>query len=333
MALFELVDIKGEAFEIEGAFILGRGSGATLKLDDAEASRKHATLFLQAGALMIQDEGSANGTFVNGQRIYQPAALSDGDEVRIGTTRFTARIRAAEDVTPTLMADDAMPPAPLEAEAVPGTEQKPKPRLRFGILAVGCGVLLAVAACGTIALALLGRIGPLQDLLAGLNPLSGSTGLSYSLEQVLQEETVDDRPGVISYLGLPDAFTISSIVLEGEPVRVETWRYYGFGTRVDFVDGEATWTMDIDPAPEDSIMPAWYDPLAFQLGMTASEAASLAANASPAGQSPELIELDEGGEDLAGGVMLVGDQILIGLDGSGVVYVETIALLPDEEGG
>jgi pSer/pThr/pTyr-binding forkhead associated (FHA) protein len=332
MALFELINAKGEVFTIEGEFVLGRESGATLKLEDAQASRKHASIYVADQNLMVRDEDSANGTYVNGQRIYQPAALGDGDELRIGTTRFTVRIKEAEDVLPTVMIAGSTPSLPLEAGEASGSGQKPKPKPRFGLLAIGCGVLLAAAVCAGIGLVLLGT-GPLQDLLAKLDLFSGSSGLSYSLEEVLQEETGDDRPGVISYLGVPDAFTISSIMLEGIPVRVETWRYYGFGTRVDFVDGEATWTMDIEPAPEDSIMPAWYDPLAFQLGMTAGEAASLVAEASPAGQSPELIELDGGGEDLTGGIMLVGDQILIGLDGSGVVYVETIALLPDEEGG
>jgi hypothetical protein len=46
---------------------------------------------------------------------------------------------------------------------------------------------------------------------------------------------------------------------------------------------------------------------------------------------PQLIDLSEGGEELAGGTMLVGDQILIGLHQDRVVYVETIALEP--EGG
>ena len=116
-------------------------------------------------------------------------------------------------------------------------------------------------------------------------------------------------------------------------MRVESWRYFAFGTRVDFVDGEAAWTMDIEPVPEDSILPAWYDPLAFELGMSQAEAARVAASASPAGMSPEYIDISEGGEELAGGAMLVGDQIMIGFDQSGVVYVETIGLFPTEGGG
>jgi len=124
---------------------------------------------------------------------------------------------------------------------------------------------------------------------------------------------VDDRPEVLGYLGRPDAFTISIVVAENVNVRMESWRYYQFGTRVDFVDGEAAWTMEIDPAPDGAIFPAWFDPRAFQEGMTTAEAARAAAAASPAGAEPEMIHVASGGEELEGSVCQVGDQIVIGL--------------------
>lgn len=151
------------------------------------------------------------------------------------------------------------------------------------------------------------------------------------LQAALNSEVADDRPGVLEQLGRPDAFDISVVMVEGVQVRMESWRYYQFGTRVDFCDGEAVWTMDIEPMPDGTIFAAWYDPLAFKAGMTADEASREAAAASPVGFQPELIDLSEGGEDLAGGKALVGDQILIGLYEDQVVYVETVALAP--EGG
>lgn len=144
-------------------------------------------------------------------------------------------------------------------------------------------------------------------------------------------EAVDDRPGVIDYLGRPDAFDISIVEVEGELVRMESWRYYQFGIRVDFVDGEALWTMDIDPMPEGTIFAAWYDPLTFKTNMPKDQVIQLVTAASPAGFEPEEIDLGEGGEDLVGGTALVGDQILIGLYQDRLLYVETIALSP--EGG
>jgi hypothetical protein len=152
------------------------------------------------------------------------------------------------------------------------------------------------------------------------------------LDAALAAETVDDRPGVLAYLGPPDAFDIAIVQVEGGTVRKESWRYYQYATRVDFVDGEAVLTMEIEPMPEGTLFAAWYDPLAFEEGMTGAEVASVAASASPAGMEPEALDLSEGGEDLAGGTALVGDQILIGLHEDRLVYVETVALMPGEVG-
>ena len=151
------------------------------------------------------------------------------------------------------------------------------------------------------------------------------------LMAALSSEVFDDRPEIVEFLGIPDAFDISIVEVEGVNVRMESWRYYQYGTRVDFVDGEAIWTIEIEPLPDGTICAAWYNPLDFEVGMSAAEAIQVAAAASPAGFVPELIDLSEGGEDLMDGSVLVGDQITIGLYGDQVVYVETYALAP--EGG
>jgi hypothetical protein len=290
---------------------------------------------------MIRDEGSANGTFVNEQKVEGVAPLEDGDQIRMGQMVMIVQITSAEDITPTVLAPEEVPipvevPTPEVVESTHISEALPtaKKKSRLPVLLIGCGGLVVVTMCVLVGGFVVSGVGFFQDLLGDLDIFSGEPEVfDYSLEEVLQEESIDDRPGVIGYLGLPDAFTISAITMEGVPVRVETWRYFAFEMRVDFVDGEATWTMDIEPAPEDSILPAWYDPLAFELGMSPSEVAFVAASASPAGQTPEAVDLSEGGEELVGSTMLVGDQILIGLDPSGLVYVETIALFPEGEGG
>ncbi len=154
---------------------------------------------------------------------------------------------------------------------------------------------------------------------------------SEDLIEALTNEVIDHRPEVYAYLGRPDAFDIAIVEVAGVHVRRESWRYYQYGTQVDFVDGSALWVIEIDPMPPDTLFAAWYDPLAFYDGITGSEAVQVAAAASPAGMEPRRIDLAEGGEDLAGGFALVGDQIVIGLYEDQVVYVETIALVP--EGG
>ncbi len=152
-----------------------------------------------------------------------------------------------------------------------------------------------------------------------------------ALIEALAAEVEDHRPEIFAYLGQPDAFDIAIVVVEGEPVRMESWRYYQFGTQIDFVDGNALWVVEIDPMPAGTIYAAWYNPLDFFDGITGTQALRIATDASPTGIEPQRIDLSEGGEDLIGGFALVGDQIVIGLYDDQVIFVETIAFVP--EGG
>jgi len=62
---------------------LGRGFAATLQLEDPGVSRRHALVVQRAGAVLILDDRSANGTWVNGVRVQQ-AELHDGDAIALG---------------------------------------------------------------------------------------------------------------------------------------------------------------------------------------------------------------------------------------------------------
>lgn len=59
-------------------------------------SRNHATILKRDGALHIVDLGSANGTYLNGQRLVakQPRILRDGDDIRLGRLVIRANFRA-----------------------------------------------------------------------------------------------------------------------------------------------------------------------------------------------------------------------------------------------
>ena len=55
-----------------------------MAINDAEISRKHARLTFQGGKYVLEDLGSTNGTFVNGQRLAGPVVLKSGDVVSLG---------------------------------------------------------------------------------------------------------------------------------------------------------------------------------------------------------------------------------------------------------
>jgi hypothetical protein len=59
---------------------------------DRYMSREHASLDFQHGQLLLLDDGSTNGTFVNGERT-QRAVLRDGDELRLGESVFRLVLR------------------------------------------------------------------------------------------------------------------------------------------------------------------------------------------------------------------------------------------------
>jgi ABC-type multidrug transport system ATPase subunit len=72
--------------------LIGRDEGrVAIPLPHPHVSRVHAHLTLEAGRAVIQDLNSANGTYVNGQRVLKPTAVRPGDQIDIGpyALRFT----------------------------------------------------------------------------------------------------------------------------------------------------------------------------------------------------------------------------------------------------
>lgn len=67
---------------------IGRNVNNTIFVEDDFVSSNHAMLTFRGRSWFIEDQGSTNGTYVNGHRIDRPVALSFGDEVTIGRVRM-----------------------------------------------------------------------------------------------------------------------------------------------------------------------------------------------------------------------------------------------------
>lgn len=82
----------------EGENVLGRERDTTAWIDVYSVSRRHARIIVSGDQATLEDLGSKNGTFLEGTAVTRPAALSDGDRLRIGTVEMTVR-RFAGDVS------------------------------------------------------------------------------------------------------------------------------------------------------------------------------------------------------------------------------------------
>ena len=80
---------SGAAYDLSDGAMLGRGDGADIHLEDAFASSRHARLVPEGDAIVLEDLGSTNGTYLNGEPLRGPQPLHVGDRIRIGDSEFT----------------------------------------------------------------------------------------------------------------------------------------------------------------------------------------------------------------------------------------------------
>lgn len=64
--------------------IVGRDLNNDIMINDPEVSRRHARFFVQGNSYVLEDLGSTNGTFINGQRLSGPYALHIGEAITFG---------------------------------------------------------------------------------------------------------------------------------------------------------------------------------------------------------------------------------------------------------
>jgi pSer/pThr/pTyr-binding forkhead associated (FHA) protein len=116
--------LAGKTIDVTGEVVIGR-ENASLEIDDPEVSRQHAAVRRRVGALEVEDLGSSNGTFVDGERIAGPTRIGEGALIRLGSTEI-----AVEDVVPSdatrarAVADPQATRAAVHTRA-PGPDREP----------------------------------------------------------------------------------------------------------------------------------------------------------------------------------------------------------------
>ena len=147
---------------------IGRDPSNNISVNDPEISRHHAQMRLQGGKIVIEDNGSTNGTSINGIRISGPHVLKSGEMISFGedivfmfealnfdpdATVVSSRPSAAPRQAPV-----APPPAPPQQAyaghlpANPAPIPPPPPTKSGGRKAVpvmlGIGLLATLCGCG-----------------------------------------------------------------------------------------------------------------------------------------------------------------------------------------
>lgn len=84
-----LIASTGQRFELrEGENVVSRESGEIVFAGDSTVSRRHAVVVRSGNTVTVRDEGSTNGTFVNGQRIASETTLLPHDQVQFGAVQL-----------------------------------------------------------------------------------------------------------------------------------------------------------------------------------------------------------------------------------------------------
>ena len=80
--------LAGETYPLErDELVIGREPGVDLLIDLPGVSRRHARIFIQNAQYLVEDLGSSNGTFLNGERLEVPRRLKSGDQAA-GARRY-----------------------------------------------------------------------------------------------------------------------------------------------------------------------------------------------------------------------------------------------------
>jgi hypothetical protein len=78
-------ELAGRRHELgSGELTVGRGGGCSVVLDDTYVSQLHARLYVADGRWMVEDLGSTNGTWLNGERVGGVRPVGRGDHLALG---------------------------------------------------------------------------------------------------------------------------------------------------------------------------------------------------------------------------------------------------------
>lgn len=128
----------GHTIEVRDEVVIGR-EDVDVVIDDAEVSRRHTAVRQLPGALEVEDLGSSNGTFIDGERIEGAIRVADGARIQLGGTVLEVEgvsaaqptVATAREVT--IVSDVRLRPAARIHEPGQGAQKSASPVLPVGV--------------------------------------------------------------------------------------------------------------------------------------------------------------------------------------------------------
>ncbi|HYQ15884.1 MAG TPA: FHA domain-containing protein, partial [Polyangiaceae bacterium] len=148
------LEYQGQTLELRsGTVVVGRSSSCHVVLDDGLVSRRHAQFVVGPKTVLIEDLGSVNGVYLNGERISGPRNLRDGDRVQVGKQDFLLRsatkVVAAVETAPERFSAETLHGRTLPREVLLEPERaRDELTRRTDALELLCGVADKVLALG-----------------------------------------------------------------------------------------------------------------------------------------------------------------------------------------
>jgi predicted component of type VI protein secretion system len=86
LSLLEIYPDRGRNLDLQGGAMFGRGGDCEVRIDDPTLSRHHARVVVGETGIALEDLGSSNGLYVNGQARSGMTPLHPGDVLQLGGT-------------------------------------------------------------------------------------------------------------------------------------------------------------------------------------------------------------------------------------------------------
>lgn len=221
--------LQGQSFPVDANGVrIGRDPANEVCIPTPDVSRHHARVILHNGALWVQDAGSRNGVYVNGNRVSGHKQVSPGDRVVVGNSEFQVGL-LSDDENSVSVNMDALLPKPKKAKA-PRKPKKQKPakaaksagppgekKWKIWPFAVAGGVVLAL-------LALVAMAGGSGDELSAPTA-QAPPAPKYSLGGLADEKDANTQAALPSEPSAPASFadSLSAAASGGSPDAMKNW--------------------------------------------------------------------------------------------------------------